>query len=77
MGIIGAIHIALEQDGHLLSAVEKEAISQHIKALETALAGEQSRAIHDATAALNTATEAFAAKRMDESVSPRIGGEKY
>ena len=75
MGIISAIHIALEQDGHLLNAVEKEAISKHIKALETALAGEQSRAIHDATAALNTATEAFAAKRMDESVSRALAGK--
>ncbi|MDG1445559.1 MAG: Fe-S protein assembly chaperone HscA [Methylophilaceae bacterium] len=75
MGIISAIHIALEQDGHLLSAVEKEAISKHIKALETALVGEQSRAIHDATAALNTATEAFAAKRMDESVSRALAGK--
>jgi molecular chaperone HscA len=70
-----AIKAALEQDGGLIQAEEIQAINTEIKTLETLLETEDSDAIHKATEALNTATENFAAKRMDASVSRALAGK--
>lgn len=75
LSLVNAINIALEQDGHLLSTEEKNAINGAITALENLLNTEDNHAIHDATEALNTATEQFAAKRMDVSVSRALAGQ--
>ncbi len=75
MSLVNAINIALEQDGHLLSTEEKGPINSAITGLEDLLINEDSHAIHDATEALNTATEQFAAKRMDVSVSRALAGK--
>ena len=75
MSLVSAINIALEQDGHLLSTEEKGPINTAITRLEDLLNNEDNHAIHDATEALNTATEQFAAKRMDVSVSRALAGK--
>ncbi len=75
MSLVNAINIALEQDGHLLSTEEKGLINSAISGLEDLLNNEDNHAIHDATEALNTATEQFAAKRMDVSVSRALAGK--
>tara|TARA_B110000879_G_scaffold42979_1_gene60612 strand:- start:517 stop:2418 length:1902 start_codon:yes stop_codon:yes gene_type:complete len=75
MSLVSAINIALEQDGHLLSTEEKGPINTAITRLEDLLNNEDNHAIHDATKALNTATEQFAAKRMDVSVSRALAGK--
>lgn len=75
MSLVSAINIALEQDGHLLSTEEKGPINSAITRLEDLLNNEDNHAIHDATEALNTATEQFAAKRMDVSVSRALAGK--
>jgi molecular chaperone HscA len=76
LSLINAINIALAQDGHLLNPEEKEQLNSPIKTLENLINTEDSHAIHTATEALNTATEHFAAKRMDASVSRALAGKK-
>ncbi|MEO1956492.1 MAG: Fe-S protein assembly chaperone HscA [Methylophilaceae bacterium] len=75
MRLVNAINVALEQDGHLLSTEEKGPINSAIATLEGLLNTEDNHAIHDATEALNKATEQFAAKRMDVSVSRALAGQ--
>ena len=75
MSLISAINIALEQDGDLLDNDEKSHIRSVADALEKTLKTDDSQAIHAATEALNAATEAFAAKRMDVSVSKALAGK--
>jgi molecular chaperone HscA len=76
LSLINAINMALAQDGHLLNPEEKEQLNGPIKTLEKLINTEDSHAIHTATEALNTATEHFAAKRMDASVSRALAGKK-
>ena len=70
-----AIKAALQQDAHLLSAAEAESIQTQLAAFEQLTLGDDAHAIHQATEALNTATEDFAAKRMDASVSRALAGK--
>ncbi len=74
-----AIKAALDKDGDLLNAEEKAEISAKMDALEANI-HEPYRAgladeIHATTELLNNATEAFAAKRMDKSVSLALAGQ--
>ncbi len=77
--LLAAIKAALEQDGHLLNRLEKEQIKAKIDALEANIHGGVGDAsaedIRKATEALNAATEDFAAKRMDASVSRALAGK--
>jgi molecular chaperone HscA len=77
--LLAAIQAALEQDGDLLNAQEKEEIKAKIDALQANIhagAGDVSaEEIREATEALNAATEDFAAKRMDASVSRALAGK--
>jgi molecular chaperone HscA len=74
--LIEAIQVALTQDGaQLLSAEEQKTIQLQIQALQTLNQGQDSHAIHQATEALNHATEAFAARRMDASVKQALAGQ--
>ena len=73
--LILAIHAALQQDSHLLIETEHKAIEAQLHALEQLNQGQDADAIHQATEALNIATEAFAAKRMDASVSRALAGK--
>lgn len=75
LSLTTAIKTALEQDGHLINASEKQTILTKITALEKASTADDKEAVIAATEALNTATENFAAKRMDESVSRALAGK--
>ena len=70
-----AINAALAQDGHLLDAKEKAVIVTQIGALEKMTNETDKDALLKATEDLNTATENFAAKRMDASVSRALAGK--
>ncbi len=77
--LLEAIKNALEKDGHLLNNQEKQQIKAKIDALQANIhagAGDaNSGAIIEATEALNTATEDFAARRMDIGVSRALAGK--
>ncbi len=74
--LIEAIHVALAQAGdQLLSADERSLITQHIDTLTQLCAGTDHHAIHQASDALNHATEPFAARRMDASVQQALAGK--
>ena len=73
--LILAIEAALQQDRALLTQSEIESILAALADLKTLSNGQDSQAIHQATEALNVATEAFAAKRMDASVSRALSGK--
>lgn len=74
--IIEAVNAALAADGNLLDAAEKTAIETEIQRLQTIVATDDATAIHNAVEALNHATEAFAAKRMDASVKKALSGKE-
>ena len=70
-----AVKAALQQDAHLLNVAELQAIQMQLTAFEQLTLGDDAHAIHQATEALNAATEDFAAKRMDASVSRALAGK--
>jgi len=74
-GLLTAIQTALDQDGSLLSSKEKQAIKAKMNALRGLLDAGSGDAIHTATEQLNTATESFAAKRLDVIVSRALAGK--
>ena len=74
--LIEAILAALLQDGNLLNEIERKAIETQIQSLKAVCSSEDSSAIHKAVDALNMATEAFAAKRMDASVRKALAGQE-
>lgn len=73
--LLAAINMALEQDGSLLNAKEKQKIISQMDALQANIHGGVGDAIRKATEVLNAATEDFAAKRMDASVSRALAGK--
>lgn len=73
--LILAIQAAVKLDAHLLSDEERTAIETQLSALEQLNLSQNADVIHQATEALNAATEDFAAKRMDASVSHALAGK--
>lgn len=74
--LVEAIQAALAEDGdQLLTAEERATIQTHLDALLALCQGTDSQAVKQATEALNHATEAFAAKRMDASVQKALAGK--
>ncbi len=73
--LLTAINAALERDGDLLNSKERQEIASQMDALQGLLQAGNSHAIHQATEALNTVTESFAARRMDASVSRALAGK--
>lgn len=74
--LVEAIEAALAEDGDtLLTQEERNAIQAHLDALRDLCQGSDSQAIKEGTEALNHATEAFAAKRMDASVQKALAGK--
>ena len=68
---------ALAEDGEsLLSVEERAAIESLLQALEDALAGDDLKAVKQATDALNKGTVEFAARRMDASVKRALKGHR-
>ncbi|HSH54489.1 MAG TPA: Fe-S protein assembly chaperone HscA [Methylotenera sp.] len=74
--IIEAVTAALATDGNLISAEEKQAIEAEMQRLQSTANTEDADAIHHAVEALNHATEAFAAARMDASVKKALSGKE-
>ena len=75
-GLLEAVKVALEKDGDaLLNADEKQNILNHMAALTTLCKADDNQAIHQASEALNKATETFAARRMDASVKNALAGQ--
>ena len=74
--IISSVNAALAADGHLISPAEQEIIKAEVQRLETLAAADDSTAINQAVDALNHATEAFAAARMNASVSKALSGKE-
>ncbi len=73
--LLEAISAALDKDGELLSEEETQAISLQMDALRAATMADDSHAINSAAEALNQATEAFAARRMDASIKQAFAGQ--
>ena len=75
--MIEALKAALEKDGEaLLAGDERAGIEAAIISLVNVAAGGDHRSIKDGISALSTATEDFAARRMDRSVADALRGRK-
>lgn len=70
------IRAALEQDGHLLDDSERQQIEQCMQALQDAIEQSSADAVRQAAQALNQSTVEFAQRRMDQSVSQALSGQK-
>jgi molecular chaperone HscA len=73
--IISSVNAALATDGHLISETERNIIKTELNQLQTIAAADDATAINQAVEALNHATEAFAAARMNASVSHALSGK--
>ncbi|GAA4356144.1 Fe-S protein assembly chaperone HscA [Variovorax defluvii] len=71
-----ATRSALDADGDLLTAEEREAIDSLMAALQSARASSDTAAIEAATKALADGTEAFAAQRMNAGIARALAGRK-
>ena len=73
--IISAVTIALSHDGNLITAEEKQTIEAEIEALQAISETDNAVVINQGVDKLNHATEAFAAARMNASVSRALSGK--
>lgn len=73
--IISSVTAALAIDSRLISPAEVEAIELEINKLQQLTAADDATAINQAVDTLNHATEAFAAARMNASVSRALAGK--
>ena len=73
--IILAIRSALDADGDLLSASEREAIDKDILGLQQVATGDDAAAIEASIKALAARTEAFAAQRMNRGIRQALAGK--
>ncbi|GGY07560.1 Fe-S protein assembly chaperone HscA [Paludibacterium paludis] len=73
--LIGTTQRAIEQDGDLLEADERRRIDEAIARAHDAIATARTRQINEATAALNKATDTFAARRMDRNIRRALKGQ--
>ncbi|MDO9280972.1 MAG: Fe-S protein assembly chaperone HscA [Methylotenera sp.] len=73
--IISSVTAALTVDGSLISDAEKQLIESGIQRLQLLTTTDDATAIHNAVDALNHTTEAFAAARMNASVSRALSGK--
>jgi len=74
--IVAATEAALAHDRDLLSDAEAATIAQAVEAVRGARAGADRDALTAAVSALNRATEAFAARRMDRGVARALTGKR-
>jgi molecular chaperone HscA len=72
--LVEATESALQEDGALLSAAERQAIERAIADLQAVINGENRRQINLAMDELSAATQDFAARRMDQSVRRALAG---
>ena len=74
--LLGAIRAALAKDADLLTDAERAGLEKGAAELEAVRKGSDHRAIKVCIEALNRASEAFAARRMDRAVSGALAGRK-
>ena len=74
--LANAVAIALEKDADLLSADERAQIGAKLAELQAVREGRDHRAIKNAIASLNEASEPFAARRMDRAVAGALEGRR-
>jgi molecular chaperone HscA len=74
--LIEATQSALEDSADLLSTEERSHIDASITTLQTVMIGDDRRAIDQAMQTLSTATNEFAARRMNQSVQRALAGRK-
>jgi molecular chaperone HscA len=74
--LLAAIEIALQQDGDLIDKNEVKMIREKITALQANIHAGARASIKDATENLNSATENFASKRMDKSITNALTGKQ-
>ena len=68
------MHAALEDDGNLLSADERNAIDQVANKLIELSKGSDERAIKEGIAELDKAATEFVARRMDGNIKKALAG---
>lgn len=74
--LLEAVQHALEQDGGLLSEIERQPIRDLMDALNVALQQTDHSVLKRSIEALNQATVEFAQRRMDQSVKSALAGHK-
>jgi len=74
--LVAAVRAALAKDGDLLSAEERARLEASVASVEAARVGTDHRAVKSAAEALNRASEAFAARRMDRAISAALAGRR-
>ncbi|RPH44981.1 MAG: Fe-S protein assembly chaperone HscA [Burkholderiales bacterium] len=74
--LLQATQVALEADGDLLDAAEREAIAAAMRELRAVSQADDARAIEARIADLARGTEAFAARRMDRAVRQALSGRR-
>ncbi len=74
--VLEAVSAALAVDGALLDGTERAAIETHVTELAEARAGADHLAIKKAIGALDRATQAFAARRMDVAIHKAMAGHR-
>ena len=75
-GLLAAIGAALARDADLLSEGEAADIRARMANLRALMGGTDHRAIKDAAVGLNTASESFAARRMDRAITGALAGRR-
>jgi molecular chaperone HscA len=75
-GLIAAIRSALAEDGDLLDDSERARLEAGVASLELARRGEDYRSLKAAVEALNRASDAFAARRMDRTITRALAGRR-
>ncbi|HID4133235.1 TPA: Fe-S protein assembly chaperone HscA [Pluralibacter gergoviae] len=73
--VLESLNGALAADADLLSQQEREHIDAAAAALQTAASGEDADAIKEAIKNIDTQTQDFAARRMDQSVRKALKGQ--
>ncbi|MDU4390522.1 MAG: Hsp70 family protein, partial [Klebsiella michiganensis] len=73
--VLESLNGALAADAGLLSQQEREHIDAAAAALQTAASGEDADAIKEAIKNIDTQTQDFAARRMDQSVRKALKGQ--
>jgi molecular chaperone HscA len=73
--VLESLNGALAADAALLSADERQAIDDGVSALQNAAAGSDADAIKEAIKNIDTQTQEFAARRMDQSVRKALKGQ--
>ncbi|XUA20234.1 Fe-S protein assembly chaperone HscA [Citrobacter sp. OP27] len=73
--VLESLNSALAADAALLSVEERQAIDDGVSALQKAAVGDDADAIKEAIKNIDTQTQEFAARRMDQSVRKALKGQ--